>query len=181
MRETRQIFDKGLNERLPRDRQTPDRLGKLQNARLTKRGQTLFVTRMEGAIGLLNYQDQPYVVVKDNLSVEGELNTTGYNRGYLIRFTDSVGLIEDNTAGVDLSDIQHSVTIEDKFVYKLIRLQEFMDYAGVGETFLVKTLPVLRFIDAVGTADTVTIPSRFTLTFSDSVDVLAYDPLCQDP
>jgi hypothetical protein len=181
LRETRQIFDKGLNERLPGDRQTPDRLGKLQNARLTKRGQTFFVSRMEGAIGLLNYQDQPYVVVKDNLSVEGEMNTTGFNRGYLVRFTDSVGIDEDNNLGVDLSDIKHSVTLEDKFVFKVIPLQEFMDYAGVSETFLVKTLPVLRFVDAVSTADTVTIPNRFTLTFSDSVDVLAYDPLCQDP
>lgn len=180
MRETRQIFDKGLNERLPRDRQTPDRLGKLQNARLTKRGQTLFVSRMEGAVGLLNYQDQPYVVVKDNLSVEGELNTAGYNRGYLVRFTDSVGVVEDNSAGVDLSDIQHSISLTDTFTYKVIPLKEFMDYAGVGETFLVKTLPVLRFIDSVEASDTLTNPNRFTLTFSDSVDILAYDPVCQD-
>jgi hypothetical protein len=71
--------------------------------------------------------------------------------------------------------------LADTFAYKVIPLQEYLDYVGVGETFLVKTLPVLRFIDSVEASDTITIPNRFTLTFSDSVDILAYDPVCQDP
>lgn len=181
MRETRQIFDKGLNERLPRDRQTPDRLGKLQNARLTKRGQTFFVSRTEGALKLHNYPDESYSLVDDNLSVEGQINTSGYQRGYLIRFSDEVELDEENSVARGPSDITHFVTLADTFAYKVIPLQEYLDYVGVGETFLVKTLPVLRFIDAVSAVDTITIPNRFKLIFSDSVDILAYDPVCQDP
>jgi len=180
LRETRQNFDKGLNERLPNDRQTPDRLGKLQNARLTKRGQTLSVSRMEGAVALLNYEDGPYVLVKDNLSVAGELNTDGYSRGYLRSFVDSVTLQEENSPGADPQNLSHSVQIEELFRVKVIPLKEYSDYVGLKETFVAKRLRVLSFSDAVSLTDIVTIPNRFTLTFEDSVDILAYDPVCQD-
>jgi len=184
LRETKQVFDKGLNERLPRDRQTPDRLGKLQNARLTERGATFFASRLKGALEFFNYPEASYNKVKDSVSVEGQINTAGFNRGYLIRFIDSVGLDEDNNLGVDLSAIKNAVSLTDIFNLNIIPKLEFglteSNHINIGERFVVKTRPTLRFIEEVGVSDNIVIPNRFILRFSESVEVLAYDPECQD-
>ena len=177
MRQTTQLFVKGLNERIPKDRQTPDRLNKLQNARLDKRGETLFAVRIEGAEEWLGVEDGEYALTLDQSAVTGDHNLTGYQKGYLLRFEDFFEVKDENSAqGTD--NIMHDITVSELFSYKIIPVQKFTESVGLSETFVAKTLPVLRFIDGVQIADFIIIPTRFTLSFTDAVDVVDRDLSC---
>lgn len=177
MRQTTQLFVKGLNERIPKDRQTPDRLNKLQNARLDKRGDTLFAVRIEGADEWLGVEDGEYILALDQSAVTGDHDLTGYQKGYLLSFDDSLRVRDENSAqGTD--NITHDITVTDLFSYKILPVQRFAESIGLSETFVAKTFPILRFTDSLQVADFIIIPTSFTLSFTDAVTVVDRDLSC---
>lgn len=77
-----QTFTKGINARIPLDRfDDPSRLYRIQNARLTARGDTYYVRRMEGAVPIgegyypvcldvLNFRNYTIVLYKNQIGSE---------------------------------------------------------------------------------------------------------------
>lgn len=177
MRQTNQLFVKGLNERIPKDRQTPDRLNKLQNARLDKRGETLFAVRIEGAEEWHGIEDGEYALALDQSAVTGDHDLTGYQKGYLIRL--SHGVVIGELFPKQFGDLLvEDLIIDDIFKVSVRPVAKYSESVGLRETFVAKTLPVLQFIDGVQIADFIIIPTRFTLSFTDAVDVVDRDLSC---
>jgi hypothetical protein len=177
LRETRQIFEKGLNERISRDRQTPDRLGKLQNARLSKRGQTLFASRMEGADEWHSVNEEDYVLVLDQSGVTGEHDVTTYKKGWLIRFEEVVDIGEFSPRIVT-DIITEFVRVDELFFSKKRESPNFIEFLTVKEAFKLKAFPVIHLSDSLSVADFLTLPTRIPLTFIDSVEVVDRDLEC---
>lgn len=73
MKRLEQNFVEGINERLPKERDTGKRLLKLQNARLMDYGNTLFITRMPGFIRYWNDDRQRYIKPLDVVVVGEKL------------------------------------------------------------------------------------------------------------
>lgn len=163
MKRVEQSFTEGINERLPKERDTGKRLLRLQNARLLGRGNTAFVTRMEGFIRLWNDQWKLYQKPLAVQVVQGEVDTTNYLEGFRVRLFDSVD-IEDETnlteptllsGRIRLSDnlvikkiittpqVTDTVTPRDVFRYKRIRIVRFKDVLGVSESY---DIPVTRYV-----------------------------------
>lgn len=166
-----------MNERVPRDRQTPERFNKLQNARLNKRGETLFVSRIEGHDEWLDVSNGDYVLAIDQIAIAGEHDETTYKKGYLLQFEDRVFLEQENNREY-VDNITDLIRLEDTFIVRVIPLKEFAESVGLEETFILKTFPVITFTDAVELADAIVIPTRFTLSFTDAVDIVDRDLSC---
>lgn len=179
MRQTNQQFTKGINERFPEERQTPERLSKLQNARLFRRGNGQFVSRIEGFEEWLSYEGSDYATTLDNESKEGKHDVSGYQKGYRIRLSDSFEVEEENNLGGFFgNDNKNKVSLNDIFLVKINLAPRFIEPLTVGETFIVRRILLLSFVDGLQIEDFLITGNRFTLSFTEAVDVIDRDLSC---
>lgn len=135
------------------------------------------MSRIEGHDEWLGLEEGEYVLVIDQTAVGGDHDTTGYTKGYILRFEDVVLLDEDSP---NIDNLQDRVAIMDSFLVRKIPVLYPAESVGVKELFSAKIIPVLSFVDSVQTADSVVIPTRLTLSFTDAVDIVDRDLACQE-
>lgn len=177
MRQTDQQFTKGINERFPEERQTPERLSKLQNARLFQRGDGVFVSRIDGFEEWLSYEGSDYTVVLDQQAKEGNHDTSAYQKGYRIRLYDFFEVGEENNLGIG-TDNKHNVSLSDIFVVNIRLASRFIEPLTIGEAFIARRIRLLSFIDGVEIEEILLKSNRFTLSFTEAVDVIDRDLSC---
>jgi hypothetical protein len=181
MKRIDQSFVEGINERLPKDRDTGKRLLKLQNARLFGRGDTAFITRMKGFIRLWNDQWSLYEKPLGNIVVEGQVDASDYLRGYRIRLTDSLEL-EDESNMIPAALLVGSIGLKDELVVKkIIKKPTPVDKLSVEDSIRYKTIGIVRFKDTLELEDIYNIPVIRYVYLQDQVtgltDSLAFMPL----
>lgn len=170
MKRVEQSFTEGINERLPKDRDTGKRLLKLQNARLLGRGNTAFIERMQGFIRLWNDDWQLYTDPLGNIVIAGEHDTDTYNRGYRVRLSDSIA-IEDETNMKFPAILTDRFGLTDNIVVKVGRTAPVVnDNIGLKDYFRYKRFKILRFKDTIGFAETSTIPINRYVYLFDQLD-----------
>lgn len=181
MRKSNQIFFKGINQRFTNERSVPERLAQLENARLFVRDNTGFVSRITGYENLLNEDD--YSDIKAQKVVNGDYNTKGFKRGYLLQFQELIDVLENGTQNKkEFVRVNENFSV---FIYETIeeiRDGEFIidDYFNrdfsrkipveLKESFQKRILPYKKFVDSVVIQDIPIIRSSIKLSFVDSVD-----------
>lgn len=150
--------------------QNPERLYTLQNARLLKRGEFGFVSRIKGFVQWFSPKQYDNL---DLLSVKGQLDTTEYQKGYRIFFINTIKLVESFPLTIDLSNIIHSIDIEEFFLSNLATnpSDNFTETILFKENFVKRRIPYLKFNDTISVFDTLNLPIRTTLTFNETVSV----------
>jgi hypothetical protein len=181
MKKVTQTFSKGVNRRIARDQSTPERLHTLQNARLFKRGETLYVGRIDG------YRSWPDEEIESLAVFAGpaSFDTTTFQRGYRIEFVDEIGIDEDQPIyPIDrFAQPLDSVRFGEEFNQFKNKnpLFQFTEGVSVGDRLprTPRVAPILRFTDgvAVDNNDVFTYNSFLRLSFVDGV-TLKDTPLC---
>jgi hypothetical protein len=158
MKRIDQSFVEGINERLPKDRDTGKRLLKLQNARLFGRGDTAFITRMKGFIRLWNDQWSLYEKPLGNIVVEGQVDASDYLKGYRVRLSNSV-LLEDESNMIPAALLAGRVRVNDTFVLlKILPTPTAKEKINVADSFRYKRISTIRFRDTLNIEDNIQIP-----------------------
>jgi hypothetical protein len=181
MKRIEQSFVEGINERLPKDRDTGKRLLKLQNARLFGRGDTAFITRMKGFIRLWNDQWSLYEKPLGNIVVEGTVNTSDYLKGYRVRLSDSV-LLEDESNMIPAALLAGRVRVNDTFVLlKILTTPTAKEKINLADSFRYKRISTIRFRDTLNIEDNIQIPVIKYVILQDQItgitDSLTFVPL----
>lgn len=151
--------------------QDPERLYTLQNARLIKRGEMGFVSRIEGFVQLFSPQKYNNL---DVLPVEGTVDATNYTKGYRLFFNDDL-FINEELPILDAPGIVDFVKLNEEFL-KNIRFTEnkirvFTDTVNTKENVVKRKIPILKFVSTVTVTSTIRIPNRTILEFTDTVEV----------
>lgn len=181
-------FLKGINLRFNENfSDEANRLNKLQNARLVKRGETGFISRIKGYLQLLS--PNKYINPLYLIAVEGQVNTSDYRKGYRLKFVDRVNLSsvfpfqplaifvgDDFFVTVTNSGIRRfsDSVLTNEFVrtntIPQINLPDISSFS-VGELFGVVTIPKVTFVESVETLDTIQVPNTFIVDFVETVQV----------
>lgn len=198
MRNTIQTFLKGVNRRSPVDRQEPDRVFTLQNARLFQRDATSYVVRIEGFVDFLPQTE--LTEAKDLTVVSGETDTTNYTKGYRISFLEKVE-VDEETNLTALDKLVDRVRLEEIIKLNLIKKQIFGytadseitglltnknesvgfstgeveikdDVIQLKEYFRIGKNYKLQFTEPIVVRETFFTPNRITLTFVEGVNVV---------
>jgi hypothetical protein len=193
MKKVQQVFAKGINKRVAKDQSSPERLHVLKNARIFKRGDTLYVSRIEG---YQHWADLTPIEPLDLDFKEGAFNTTDFKNLYKLRFTEEVTLNEETNLGSDRTEF---VATGELFSVRVIPILKFVEGLSVTDTtpqagelttdeliglpqfkalFNAKIQPKLEFVEGINLNDNTEIPSTFTLSFVEGVDIVD-SPLCQ--
>lgn len=150
--------------------QDPERLYTLQNARLIKRGEMGFVSRIEGFVQL--FSPRKYTNL-DVLPVEGTVDATDYIKGYRLFFNDEL-FIDEEQPILDSSGIVNLLRIKEDF-FKNVKLSiinlSFVDTVNIKTFAQKRKIPALKFLSTVNVTSTIRIPSRITLEFVELVEV----------
>lgn len=167
MRQTVHRFLKGINRRFSiLFSDDPERVYTLQNARLIKRGQTGFITRIKGYLQW--FSPKKYEKPFELLAVKGKVDTSKYKKGYKISFVDSVVLNESSLTPFNNVD---KVFIQDSFLSWFIENQKYLENIDIVEQFRIYTLKQFSFVDIVNVNDQATIPNRTTISFVDNIQM----------
>lgn len=194
MKKVQQVFAKGINKRVAKDQSSPERLHALKNARIFKRGDTLYVSRIEG------YQHWADLTSVDSLDLDfkdGEFDTSDFKRLYKLRFTEELTLKEENNLAFD-GEAKEFISTGELFSLNVIPILSFVEGLTVTDTppqavglsaeelqgllqfkafFNAKLQPKLEFVEGINLNDNTEIPSTFTLSFVEGVDIVD-SPLC---
>ena len=174
-RETIQQFLKGIDSRIPSERVGPDRPIKLQNARLFKRGETGFITRIKGFVRMLRPFASDYQQSQDMMPVTGKTDTSAYLKGYRVSFVETLSIGDD----VDGMDMIHPQVVDQigfneqfsSYSEKLIHI--FVDKVTFNETmFRTRKVPVLKFVETITFSEVITRGNFVDLSFVDTFQVI---------
>jgi hypothetical protein len=162
MKKVQQVFTKGINRRIPKEQSAPDRLHTLQNARIYQKGQTLYVTRIQGS------GDWPIIEDTNPLAViafPASFDTTGYQRGIRLRINQFL-IVDDLTPKV----FGENVLMGEEFWFNtrptVLRFGESVD---TQDTNVGRMRPVLRFIESQEIDDNQTNRNLIKLSFTEGV------------
>ncbi len=174
-RETIQQFLKGIDSRIPPERVGPDRPIKLQNARLFKRGETGFITRIKGFVRLLRPFVADYEKSHDMTPVAGNVDTSEYLKGYRVSFVETL-TVGDGIVGIDKEHQQlvDAVEFHDYIITSVHPLDfSFVETLTLAETrFRNRIVPVLSFTDGLVFSEVVTRSNYVDLSFTDTMQLI---------
>lgn len=170
-RETIQRFLKGIDRRVPPERTSPERPITLQNARLFKRGQTGFITRIKGFVRQHTPVPRSYDRSNNLINVVGEHDTRDYMKGYFLEMEDRFR-VEDDRVDTDvvpqiISYIDLSEDFFTRFSFKPVKVA---DNLGFSETlFKLRTIPKKTFLEGFTFQERFTRNDFYSLSFTDSL------------
>jgi hypothetical protein len=178
MKKVQQVFTKGVNRRINRQQSAPDRLHTLQNARITKRGDTLAVSRIEG------FEEWP-IAPEEVLAIiakPASFNTIDYQTDTRLRFVDEIENIVDFYNFEGNVENKSAVVTGENFVVRKITLLNFTEGVTTGDRLPrnPKVLSLLQFTDGLQTSDlqdNINFTNFIQLNFVEEV-VTKDTPLC---
>ena len=186
-------FLKGVNRRFnPFYSDDPNRIHTLQNARLLKRGETGFISRIKGYLQLLS--PKKYADSKALLAVEGQTNTTNFVKGYRYKLEDNINVKDSltdtsnnqvladpvfwqeeftlTTTTTESSNISESIKVFDFFRLNNLPVNTITDVPiGISDTITLGVIPVLNFVESVETNEEFFVPKTEKLKFVESISV----------
>lgn len=188
-------FLKGINRRFnPFYSDDPNRVYTLQNARLLKRGETGFISRIKGYLQF--HSPTKYRDPKSLLAVEGKVDTTGYKKGYRVKIVEEINLGESfpfAPEGIFVNEIVttfverppfvtsiDSSGVSEKFLFNTIKLlsnvtpnsiEQDNNILTVGEFMVARPIFALRFTEEINASDqdTFDVPVYTTLKFTEEI------------
>lgn len=172
MKQTLAIFLKGINRSFDiRFGADPERLYTLKNARISKRGNVGFVTRIKGFLQWFSPKEYETTSL---LKVKGQVNTESYTKGYRIFINEVINVYSpyhfvDWPGNLPLFD--DLIKLEDNFFNRVISPLYFSDTLQITEFFRRVIIPKFLFSDDVELQSYFRVSNIVRIQFNDFLEI----------